>query len=363
MIPIAFVLASVAAMAVLVRRVRPLPVHDGPIADRWPDTAVVIPARNEADALPHLLADLGRQTLQPSEVVVVDDDSVDATSQAATAAGARVVPAGERPDGWNPKVWALTVGVRATTAPTVVFLDADVRLSERALADVVADLEHRGGLVSVAPFHQAGSAVESASALCNLLLVAGGGPGVGRHARGAVGSCIAVRRTDYEASGGHAASPATIVDDLALARRFRRLPLPTTLRRGGDAVRVRSYPDGLRSLARGWTKNLAAGMTYTHPVVGLVVAAWLAATLLPAWLLATGDVGPAAATYAPVALATWWLARSVGRFQPLVVSVGAPLLALFVTVLTGLSLARAALGRPTVWKGRPLLASGLERTP
>ena len=55
---------------------------------RRPRLSVLIPARNEAATLPHLLAALAGQTLQPLEVIVIDDHSSDATAAIAKATAA-----------------------------------------------------------------------------------------------------------------------------------------------------------------------------------------------------------------------------------------------------------------------------------
>ncbi len=365
---LAFVILTGLAVAALVARVKPLsapapgsnPAPDAPAQD-WVglDLGVIIPARNEAGSLPLLLADLANQSLPPAEIIVIDDESTDDTAALAHAGGARVVSAAGREPGWNPKVWALTVGSRHATAPVLIFFDADVRLAPTALAALGASLN--SGLLSAAPFHRTETRVEAFSALGNVMMVAGGGPGLARHAQGAVGSCVEIRGDDYAAIGGHAAQPATIVDDLALAANARQSGLATTLWRGDELVAVRSYPGGFGDLARGWTKNLAAGMRYANPMVSLILSAWLAATVLPAWLLITGEWRLAAATYLAVAVQTWGLTRLVGRFDPLMVTLGAPLLGLFMTGATVVSLWRAIAGRPTVWKDRSLLANGLEQ--
>ena len=54
--------------------------------------SVVVPARNEEERLPGLLAALAAQTRAPDEVIVVDNASHDATAGVARAWGARVVP-------------------------------------------------------------------------------------------------------------------------------------------------------------------------------------------------------------------------------------------------------------------------------
>lgn len=352
--------ASMLAVSLLVRRVLLLrPGTGGPRRE----VSVIIPARNEATTLPGLLDDLARQGFRPLQVVVVDDESEDETADAAMRGGATVVSTRGRPDGWNPKVWALTVGARAATAPVLVFLDADVRLEDGALAAVVDLLAREGGVVSVAPAHLACGAVESLSAIPNVVSLAGAGPGFGRRSRGAVGCCIAVAAEDYEAIGGHAARPATIVDDMELARTARRHDLPVTLRRGGGAVTMRSYPDGLAAVVAGWSKNLAAGITHTRPTIALVVTGWVVALLTPLTLAAQGEVGLAGAVWALVALHTWHVTRMVGSFDVLVVTVGAPLLGVAFALLTLRSVLVGVVGRPVRWRGRRILPSGLERGP
>jgi GT2 family glycosyltransferase len=92
-----------------------------------PDISVVIPARNGAGSLPHLLASLRRQTLAPErfEVVVVDNASSDATAEIARGARATVVvePVANRSRARN-------LGIEAARANRLAFTDADCVASE-----------------------------------------------------------------------------------------------------------------------------------------------------------------------------------------------------------------------------------------
>lgn len=45
-----------------------------------PTVSVLIPARNEEKTLPHLLTALKQQTFVPDEIIVIDDQSIDATA-------------------------------------------------------------------------------------------------------------------------------------------------------------------------------------------------------------------------------------------------------------------------------------------
>jgi hypothetical protein len=95
------------------RRSRPV----APLAER-PRVAAVIPALDEAAALPLVLRELPPGAVE--EVVVVDGGSVDGTVEAATEAGARVVVETRRGYGR-----ACAVGAAATDAEVIVFLDGD----------------------------------------------------------------------------------------------------------------------------------------------------------------------------------------------------------------------------------------------
>ena len=178
------------------------PPGTGPLA-----VAVVVPARDEAETLPVLLASLAAQHRPAAEVVVVDDGSADATAAVAAAGGAHVVVAPPRPPGWNGKQWACHVGAAATTAPVLCFLDADVDLEPDALGRLSAEIDARGGLVSVQPWHRTGSAVEGLSLFPNLvsmMAVDAFGPLGGRlPPTGAFGPVLAARRQDHELAGGH----------------------------------------------------------------------------------------------------------------------------------------------------------------
>src|SRR5438477_396186 len=70
------------------------------------------------------------------------------------------------------------------------------------------------------------------------------------------GQYLLVRRAAYEALGGHAAVRGSLLEDVELARLFKRSGRVLRFRYGGDAVRTRmhrSWPE----LRDSWTKNLA----------------------------------------------------------------------------------------------------------
>jgi glycosyltransferase involved in cell wall biosynthesis len=82
----------------------------------------VIPAYNAAPYLDDSLSSILSQTRPPRSIIVVDDGSTDETVGIAQSYGARVISGPNRG-----LAEARNIGVRASTAPFVAFLDADDR--------------------------------------------------------------------------------------------------------------------------------------------------------------------------------------------------------------------------------------------
>ena len=82
--------------------------------------SIILPAKNEAPALPELLARL-RELYPQAELLVVDDGSTDDTAGAAKTHGARVI---RHPYSMGNGA-AVKSGARAATGQVLVFMDAD----------------------------------------------------------------------------------------------------------------------------------------------------------------------------------------------------------------------------------------------
>jgi hypothetical protein len=122
-------------------------VGDGRTVDasgrQRPDVSLVIPAFNEEDRLPQLLGALRSHVGESTEVIVVDDGSVDATSAVAQDALAsvgrsRVV----RLDRNRGKGAAVRAGVREAAGRVVAYMDADMATSLSGLPTLIDGLAH-----------------------------------------------------------------------------------------------------------------------------------------------------------------------------------------------------------------------------
>jgi glycosyltransferase involved in cell wall biosynthesis len=96
--------------------------------------SVIVPTLNEERFLPTLLDSLTRQTYAVHQVIVADAGSCDRTVELARAAGVRVVQGGHPGEGRN-------AGASAATGSHLLFLDADVRLPDRALEEAFGEME------------------------------------------------------------------------------------------------------------------------------------------------------------------------------------------------------------------------------
>src|SRR4030042_5537321 len=62
--------------------------------------SIIIPARNEESTLGPLFHSIAHQTLKPYEIIVVDDQSEDATAEIAKRAGCIVMTSKDLTEGW-----------------------------------------------------------------------------------------------------------------------------------------------------------------------------------------------------------------------------------------------------------------------
>ncbi len=330
-----------------------LPVVGGP------SVSVLIPARNEAGILPHLLRALGLQSLRPLEVIVIDDDSSDATAAIAREAGARVIATPPLPAGWTGKNWALHIGVAASRGDLLVFLDADTEPQPVLLQRLVGSVQQFGGLVSVQPYHRTEQLYERLSLLFNLvgLMAVKLGP------RGGVayGPAMATSRADYTRSGGHAAVAGAVVEDWFMAHVYEQAGLPASAFLGHRSIDYRMYPGGVKDLVLGFSKNFATAAGEVSWLRMAAVVLWISALFWAAWCLPATLLGwpvfgspswlESLVLYAAFAIQLEILALPVGSFGPF--SLLFPIHVAFFLVVFLMAILKLKRGR-IQWKGRTI---------
>ncbi len=245
-----------------------------------PDTSlcVVIPAYNEANNIGPCLSSVlaSDAPCRHWQVLVVDDDSTDATAETATRTAAQrdadkprfdLLRAGPRPsdERWVGKNWACSKAMEQVRSQWVLFIDADVRLQPEALRRALDQaIREQADLFSLAPRLGCGCLAEWMVQPIMACLLGLGFPieatnDPASEVAFAAGPFMLFRRSAYEAIGGHRALASEVVEDLALARGIKAGGFRLRYLLGLDAVDLRMYAD-LPSLWEGWTKNWLIGL-------------------------------------------------------------------------------------------------------
>jgi glycosyltransferase involved in cell wall biosynthesis len=228
-----------------------------------PIVSVIVPARNEEASLGTCLGSLVSQTGVDFETIVVDDHSTDRTDEIASSfTGVRLVKAGPLLAGYTGKNNAVITGVNYARGEWLLFTDADTAHLPGSLARSLAEArEHQVDMLSYSPEQIAVTFWEMAVLPVVFAELARQCPpskvsDPNSNVAAANGQYILVKREAYEAVGGHAAVAGEILEDVALARRFKAAGKKIRFRYGADAVRTRMYRNWPQ-LRDGWTKNLA----------------------------------------------------------------------------------------------------------
>ncbi|MGH9315523.1 MAG: glycosyltransferase, partial [Thermoanaerobaculia bacterium] len=303
-----------------------------PATEGLPRVSIIIPARNEERSVEAAVRSHLAQRYPDFEVMVVDDRSSDRTGEIVARIAREdprltIVAGTEPPPGWLGKPHALHRGAQVASGGLFLFADADVVYHPESLGQAVTLLEERRiDLLAVMPRIEAegfwenvlmpllpGAVYLGAGFLLNFdrprWIAAGSGAG------------NLIRRTVYEALGGHEPLKNSVIDDVRLALNARQAGHRTRAVRAEDRISVRMYR-GFREVCDGFTKNIAyvfqgplglafAGLTGVTLLIGLAPALTLAAVLLGA-PVARADIVLAAAAYGLMVSARLAMALAIG---------------------------------------------------
>lgn len=324
-----------------------------------PAVDVIVPARDEAETIGPVIASLVAQEYAGDfRVTLVDDNSTDGTAAAAAAASNLKVLRGQpKPPGWSGKMWAVAQGVAATSAPVLLFTDADIVHDPRHLSSLVARLSQpRVALVSEMVRLNCTSLAERALVpafvyFFQMLYPFSRVNSPRSKVAAAAGGTVLIRRDALERIGGIEAIKDALIDDVTLARAVKKVG-PIYLGHSGLATSIRPYPhfvDIWRMVSRTAFTQLRYSFTLLLlTLLGLTVV-WLVpmAQILfgTGWRFACGCAAftLAAASYIPTL-------RRYGR-NPLW-SLTLPLIALFYMAATVGSALRHWFGGGANWKSR-----------
>ncbi len=349
-----------------------------------PDTTltVVIPAFNEAHNIEACVASVlaNQPPCRDWSVLVVDDESTDATVENALRAGSaashfRLIQAGPRPvnERWVGKNWACSKAVEQVSSEWLLFIDADVRLKPDALQRALAQAnDEQADLLSLAPRLSCGCLAEWMVQPIMASLLGLGFPILETNDPAspvafAAGPFMLFKASTYRQIGGHRALAGEVVEDLALARAIKAGGHRLRYLLGLDAVDLRMYSN-LAALWEGWTKNWFLGLD-RDPVKALSAALVVVLMFSVPWLLLPASL--VLLWLQPLLASAWWWLMALASFailQQLLLRLwtrsnfDVPLTlwwlmgagGLLVGAIGPVSIWRTYTGRGWTWKGRSL---------
>ena len=264
-----------------------------------PLISICIPARNEENNIRRCVESALGQDYPNIEVIVLDDRSTDSTlTQLAEMASRdpRLLPINgtDLPEGWAGKPHALFQASAVAHGEWLCFVDADTFLAPQAISSCYAKaIETHADMFTTMNEQILGTFWEKVvMPLVMTALSVGFSPRKVNdpNTRDAIanGQFIMIRRTVYDAIGGHEKVKDQIVEDKAISEQVKWNGHRLIVADGSQVIRTRMYTS-LPSMWEGWTKNIYLGLR-DHPSMlmlgafGAIVSV-IAALFLPLWTL------------------------------------------------------------------------------
>lgn len=282
-----------------------------------PLISVCVPARNEERNIRACVEAILAQDYPNFEVIVLDDRSSDATpeildnlakvdpaqlrlggaSQNLRKVPLKVIHGSDLPAGWAGKPHALfqaSAAARGGRSSWLCFVDADTFLSPITLsACYVKAIETNADMFTIMTSQIMGSFWEKViMPIVMTALSVGFSPRKVNDPKTkdaiANGQFILVKRSVYDAIGGHERIKDQIVEDKAIAEQVKRNGYRLIIANGYSIARTRMYTS-LPEMWEGWTKNIYLGLSDQPSLMSLgIFGAFIllvAALFLPLWPL------------------------------------------------------------------------------
>ncbi len=272
-------------------------VEIAPAPDATDLISVCVPARDEERNIRACIQSILAQTYPKFEVIVVDDESKDATLEILAQMEVisdrlTIIHGTSLPASWAGKPFALNQASAASQGSWLCFVDADTVLEPQALSSCfVKALETGADLFTVMTHQIMGSFWEKVvMPLVMTALSVGFSPrrvnDPATDIAVANGQFILIKRAVYDQVGGHNRIKDKIVEDKALAELVKWNGYRLILADGSALAHTRMYTS-LLEMWEGWTKNIYLGLRDQKYLLWLgtfgAILSVIAALLLPDW--------------------------------------------------------------------------------
>ncbi len=248
--------------------------------------SVLIPARNEEKNIVNILNDLLHQDYRNIEVIVFNDQSNDRTAEivmeyATTDHRIKLINSDSLPNGWLGKNHACYSLAKHANGDYLLFLDADVRISNDIVINAISFAEHyKLGLLSIFPKQIIKTLGEKVTvpmmnyillSLLPLILV--------RKSKfpsfaAANGQFMLFNSAIYKSISPHERMKNNKVEDIAIAQFFKKKNIRIACLVGDDTIQCRMY-NGFKDAVNGFSKNVTAFFSNSF-IVSLLF--WLTTT-------------------------------------------------------------------------------------
>ena len=247
----------------------------------------IVPARNEERNLPACLASLSRQPCPEMEIIVVDDQSADATPECIDTARisddrVRSLRCSARPAEWAGKTWALTQGAQLAGGEWLVFCDGDIVLAPDAFRTVKAMIDQEDlDCLSVVPQMRNScfpvALLLACFATARAILFRPAAPG----RRGLTqGAFLAIRRSAYDAIGGFSRFKGSLIEDVQLGYACQEAGFKVRTQPPSPLAWTHMY-SSVQDAWEGLCKHVYPAMECSVCRIGLAVGACMGLILFP----------------------------------------------------------------------------------
>ncbi|HWL91915.1 MAG TPA: glycosyltransferase family 2 protein [Phycisphaerae bacterium] len=343
-------------------------------AANLPSVSMIVAAKDEAHNIEACIHSLERQTYPTLQIIAVNDRSTDGTREmldrlAKECPRLTVRHVAQLREGWFGKNNAMREGVALAKGDWLCFTDADcIQLSPRSLEIAMRyALEKETDFLSVLPSHEVHSFWERVvQPACSAIMILWFSPLVVNNPRRktayANGAFMLMKRSCYEAMGGHEAVKNEINEDMHMARIAKDIGRRLIVVNNRDLYTVRMYGT-LSQIWRGWTRIFCGSFVTPRRLWAAVIvlatfsfAPWLMllfAVLMDGlsperWDIESLKYGAMASCAAQlVTMGVFYALSRVGFLYGLIYPIGA-----FLSMGTLLNAIRCASGRGDIrWRG------------
>lgn len=274
--------------------VEPTPPPSNP-----PLISVCVPARDEERNIRACMEEILNQDYPNFEVIVLDDRSTDSTPDILADIASRdsrlhLINGSDLPEGWAGKPHALYQASASARGEWFCFIDADTFLEPETFSSCYSKaIETQADMFTIMTFQILGTFWEkTVMPLVMTALSVGFSPRKVNDPKTkdaiANGQFIMIKRSVYDAIGGHESVKDSIVEDKAISEQVKWNGHRLIVADGMKVAKTRMYTS-LPEIWEGWTKNIYLGLRDQKGLLWLgafgAFLAFLASIFLPAWPL------------------------------------------------------------------------------